>query len=71
MQLNAIAKEQKMTEFVIEEKTEYQENVMRFSDGEVFFFGGESFSGYSHTFSKKNTKLLYEAMKQYYEKEVL
>lgn len=60
-----------MTKFVVEEKTEYQENEMRFSDGEVFFFSGVSFSGYDHTFSKKNTKLLYEVMKRYYEKEVL
>ena len=60
-----------MTEFVVEENTEYQENEIQFSDGEVYFFGGECYSGHCHTFSKENTKLLYQAMKQYYEKEVL
>lgn len=43
-------------EFFVEEKEEHQEAEMTFEDGEVSFAAGVPFSGYSHTFTAKNTK---------------
>lgn len=56
-----------MTEFFAEEKEEYHEAEMSFTNGEVSFAAGVPFSGYAHTFSAANTEQLYQAMRKYYE----
>ena len=56
-----------MSDFFVEEKDQYQEAEMSFDNGEVSFAAGVPFSGYAHTFTAKNTKKLYQAMRKYYE----